>query len=655
MIGGRMSEPKKLPWRVRAFRRVTRELPPPRNKVAWVPRIEVPGADGVTLLSDHYVPLVDGPRPTVLVRSPYGRGFPWAHLYGAALAEQGYHVVLQSCRGTGGSTGTREFFRHEAADALATVAWLREQDWFDGRLGTIGPSYMGFTQLALAVSAPPELRAAVVQVGVHNPYDLAYPGGAFAFANVLSATAGQFSGESLLRSVRMVTRLQLRLRRVVRVLPLPTAFRQAFGVRVDFIDEWLAHEDADDPYWTETDLGPLLGKVAVPTALAGGWYDAALDQTLRQYRALRDAGCPVSLLVGSWSHTTAFGKGGLGVVSRGALAWLDEHLAGAPVGDRGAAVRVHVGGTGAWCDLPDWPPAGTEQRWYPDAGGGLGAARSSPGESTLRYDPADPTPSAGGQLLSPEAGPRDNGALESRADVLVFTSSPLTAPLFVAGEVRASLRVRVSTGYGDVFARLCDVRPDGRSLNITDGIVRLRHGTSGPVDVTVDMSSTAYQFAAGHRLRLQISGGAHPRFARNTGTGEPLATATRLTAADISVTHGASALVLPVVGLPGLRGFDHRGSITASGPGNTSRVRPSSNRTRYGGAPCVPRTSTISPFLSECPTMLPWIRIRSPVVACMTGPSSALGRPFPDSHALCGLTTGAGPGHRAARSGTRIS
>lgn len=135
--------PRRLPRRVRVMRRLSRELPPARYGVGWIPHLEVPGTDGVTLLTDHYVPRVDEARGTILVRTPYGRGFPWAHLYGVAFAEQGFHVLLQSCRGTGGSTGRFEPFRNEAADGQATIAWLREQDWFSGRLGTIGASYLG--------------------------------------------------------------------------------------------------------------------------------------------------------------------------------------------------------------------------------------------------------------------------------------------------------------------------------------------------------------------------------------------------------------------------------------------------------------------------------------------------------------------------------
>jgi len=238
-----------LPRRVRVARRLARELPPARCGVGWIPRLEVPGAEGVTLLTDHYVPLTDQARGTILVRTPYGRGFPWAHLYGVAFAEQGFHVLLQSCRGTGGSTGRFEPFRNEAADGQATVAWLRGRDWFTGRLGTIGSSYLGYVQLALACDPPPELKAAVIQVGLHDPAAIVYPGGVFALINVLSATAATFSSQGLLRATRAVVRLSLGYKRAARVLPLKQACRQALGESVPYLEQWLDHDDPGDAYW----------------------------------------------------------------------------------------------------------------------------------------------------------------------------------------------------------------------------------------------------------------------------------------------------------------------------------------------------------------------------------------------------------------------
>lgn len=228
------------------------------------------------------------------------------------------------------------------------------------------------------------------------------------------------------------------------------------------------------------------------------------------------------------------------------LAWLRAHLCAEPSGLRPTGVRVHVGGENVWRDLDDWPlsPAGTS--WFPTPDGQLTQQAPAAFEplTSLRYDPADPTPSLGGPLLSRTAGPRDNGTLEAREDVLTFTGPPLTEPLDILGPVSARLSISTDTGHADVFARLCDVDAQGRSTNVCDGLTRLRTVGQAPTEVTVPMSSTAYRFPAGHRVRWQISGGAHPRYARNSGTGEAPVDAVNFTPTRITL-HANSALVLP--------------------------------------------------------------------------------------------------------------
>ncbi|WP_432002007.1 CocE/NonD family hydrolase [Streptomyces sioyaensis] len=520
-------------------------LPPALHDVAHEPGLVVPAADGSALLTDHYFPPADGDFPTVLVRSPYGRGFPWAAMYGVHLAEQGFHVVLQSCRGSGGSGGTPDLWRHEAADGRATVAWLRQQSWFTGVLGTIGASYLGYVQWALALDPPPELRAMVVQVGLHDQHAFFHPGGAFSLETALISTMGRLSQHrGLKESVRAALRLQRHLGKITRTLPLGEVYAAGLGGRVSYLEEAMAHPDPEDPHWRGADAGVAAERLTVPTALITGWHDALLDQTLQQHARLGRAGCDASLLIGPWTHNSALRDPEALTAS---LAWLRAHLCDDPSGLRESRVRVHVGGRRTWHDLPAWPPPGTDRRWYL---GGEGALRDRAPEGTsgplsFRYDPADPTPSVGGPLLSPKAGSRDNTALEARDDVLTFTTAPLTEPLDVLGPVRAELRVTTDTGHADVFARLCDVDDRGRSVNVCDGLRRLHLTEDDPAEVTVDMSATAHRFAAGHRIRLQISGGAHPRFARNTGTGEPLTTATRLQPSEIALHH-PSALALPL-------------------------------------------------------------------------------------------------------------
>jgi uncharacterized protein len=162
------------------------KLPPRRNRVRVDRAVQVPMRDGVTLLADHYVPVTDERVPTILVRCPYGRGFPYNLLSARLYAERGYHVLFQSTRGTFGSGGTFTPAVSEADDAQDTVAWLRTQDWFDGRLATAGGSYLGFTQWALAMDPPPELKAMVVMIGVHDLSRAAYPQGPLDLYNAMS-------------------------------------------------------------------------------------------------------------------------------------------------------------------------------------------------------------------------------------------------------------------------------------------------------------------------------------------------------------------------------------------------------------------------------------------------------------------------------------
>ncbi|MGW0932624.1 CocE/NonD family hydrolase [Streptomyces sp. NPDC002644] len=536
----------RVPLSSRLLRATWRGLPERRFRVGTERRQAVPGADGSPLVTDHYFPRAEGAFPTLLVRSPYGRGLPWSPMYGLLFAEQGFHVVLQSCRGTGGSGGTFHHWRNETADALATVEWLREQPWFDGRLGTVGPSYLGYTQWALASAAPPELKAVAVQVGLHDPYRFFHGHGALHLENALISGVGTIhQHRGVFRFAAAVNRLRRSLGDITRAWPLGRAWQDVLGEEGGWLDEILTHPDADDPFWEGASLGGLPAASGTPVALTTGWHDALVDQTFEEYARLRAAGSEVSLLVGPWTHGSALQEGWPRVFAE-TLAWLRAHLCGERDALRPTRVRVHVGGEDEWRDLDDWPPPADRPPWFASPEGRLGreGVRGPGGLVTFRYDPADPTPSVGGPVLSLAAGPRDNGELEARADVVTFTSDPLTDPLDVLGPVTARLAVSADTGRCHVFTRLCEVDEQGRSVNVCDGLGVVNAEGGATVEFTVPMGSTAHRFRAGHRIRWQISGGAHPRFARHPGTTEPAAEATTGIPVRITV-HPGSALLLP--------------------------------------------------------------------------------------------------------------
>jgi putative CocE/NonD family hydrolase len=214
-----------------------------------------------------------------------------------------------------------------------------------------------------------------------------------------------------------------------------------------------------------------------------------------------------------------------------------------------------VTGGGGWRDLPEWPPPSVEHVRRLGPGGTLPSATADDsrhggphlGEgralATFRYDPADPTPTVGGRLLTGAAGVRDNRALEARADVVAFTSEPVATDLEIVGTPYVELEHGTDNPHADVFVRLCDVDAKGRSRNFTDALVRLDPAHPAPT-LRIPLDPCAHRLAAGHRLRLLVAGGSHPRFARNTGTGEPPAAATTLVPATHTVRGGR--VVLPV-------------------------------------------------------------------------------------------------------------
>lgn len=220
----------------------------------------------------------------------------------------------------------------------------------------------------------------------------------------------------------------------------------------------------------------------------------------------------------------------------------------------GAPVRVYVSGAQEWRQMSDWPPSDTQsQEWYLHRGGNLAPARPVPSEpDAYRYDPADPTPALGGPGLGKAR--LNNAALEARPDVLTYTSAPLEKSLEVIGPVGAQVHLGSSRVHTDVFVRLCDVDTRGVSTNVCDGLQRLSGdcppaAADGTRRADVEMWPTAYRFAPGHRLRVQVSSGAHPRFARNPGTGRGLHEHSELLPADQRIFHDPehpSAILLPV-------------------------------------------------------------------------------------------------------------
>ena len=433
-------------------------LPVPAERDLLVLRdLQVPMDDGAVLLADRYAPPGTTRAPTVLVRTPYGRRGAFGLLFGRLVAERGLQVVVQSVRGTFGSGGRFDPF-DERADGLATLRWLRAQPWHEGPVGTIGPSYMGIAQWAVADG----LDALAVSVSASQFRGMALGGGsisldaALSWIYVLQVQERRIGPLLILRGVRRA------LPGIFDHLPIAELDERAFGAQVPYFREWMEQMAPDSPYWSARDFSSSVGEVEAPVQLVGGWQDIFLPWMVEDFRALRAAGRRPQMIIGPWNHIS---RAMTGVSLRDGVAWLRAHLLGDARMVREAAVRVYVTGERRWRELPDWPPPGARQHaLYLGAGGALGesppAADAEP--TRYRYDPADPTPALGGPLLLDTRPVVDNRPLEARADVLTFTGAPLEAHLDALGPVHADVYLRSSREHTDLFVRVCDVHRTAR-------------------------------------------------------------------------------------------------------------------------------------------------------------------------------------------------
>lgn len=511
--------------------------------------------DGAVLLADRWVARASRheSQPTVLVRSCYGRGGFFGLLHGRLLAERGLQVVIQSVRGTFGSEGTFNPF-DERVDGLATLAWLRRQPWHTGPIGMTGESYLGLVQWAVAADADEDLAALSIQGSASQFHGQSFPGGSISLETSAQWLVMIALQERCAVPLPMAVGLA-RLHRLLSRSSLEDLDELVTGGEVAWFREALGSPHREDDYWVRRDFSGGVPEVKARVQMVTGWYDAFTPWQLEDYDALQEADRPRQLIIGPWTHT-AEGLAAAGV--RDGLAWLRGSLLGDPRLIDRATVRLFVTGEGAneWRRFERWPPEGGtgQPLWICGSDSLAWQPPAASGGRRYRYDPADPTPSVGGPIMLTSKPVRDNRRLEARADVVTFTGPQLEATLEAIGPVRVELWARASEPYFDLFARVCDVDERNRSWNVCDGLASIAPGRfarseeDGVWRVQFDLWPIAHRFAPGHRVRLQVSSGAHPRYVRNPGTGEDPLTARTLRAVDVELLFGSehpSSLALP--------------------------------------------------------------------------------------------------------------
>jgi len=480
----------------------------------------VPMRDGIHLATDVYLPLIfDKPHGAIFLRTPYDKDKLLE--LGVLLALVGWPTVIQDIRGTKASEGTYQGFRMCQTDGPDALAWIGSQDWSNDKVATVGPSALGITQYFTAGSNPPELACQGVMVASPNLHKHAvYQGGEF---------------------------------------------------RKHFVEKWLKSQDASYlleeifegenyslDYWTNVSLEDNWGDVNVPAIHLGGWYDIFLQGITDGYYGYQHLGGSgangkSNLIIGPWTHDgyLTYNQGELIYPENSKkivefvlifLEMVDKYTMDE---DNGFEDRPHVwyyvmgdvdvidAPGNEWRYADDWPILANYVPWYFHENGVL--SKEIPGDYeslTYDYDPTNPVPTLGGQNLRMPAGPYDQTSIENRDDVLVFTSDVLTEPYEVTGPIKARLFVSSDCPDTDFTVKLSDVYPDGRSMLITDGILRMRNRngvdhwefmTPGEIyEIEVDIWSTSLVFNAGHRIRVAISSSNYPRFLANPNTMDPI-------------------------------------------------------------------------------------------------------------------------------------
>jgi uncharacterized protein len=564
--------------------------------------------DGVALATDIYRPTVEARVPAILMRLPYNKEVPVLLFLSGdifRIAQAGYAVVVQDCRGTFQSEGEFNPYFQEAEDGADTIAWVAAQAWCSGVVGMMGASYYGATQWLAAGENPPALKVLAPFITTDQYHDKwTYQGGAFQLGFMLQwATANFGVGEVVRRIGRGeagVPDIGAAIAAADRVAKdyahLPLVDHPELLRLTPYLKDWLAHPDYDE-YWQAIAPRERYNQMTTPALNFGGWYDLFLGGTLANYCGMKahggsaDARAHQRLVIGPWAHgynggfyaERSFGMmahDGVADVTAMQIRWFDHWLKGA---DNGVAaekpVKLFVMGRDQWRDEADWPLPDTRfERWYLHSGGRANSASGDGGLSTqppasepadqYRYDPKDPVPSVGGASFLPglfvaaNAGPRDQRAVEARDDVLCYTSEPLPRDTEVIGPVSLVLYVSSSARDTDFTGKLVEVYPDGRAMILTDGILRARYReslshqvlmTPGEIyELRLDLVATANLFKAGHRIRLEVSSSNFPRFDRNPNHGGVVATATTadFVVANNRILHDASHpshLLLPMI------------------------------------------------------------------------------------------------------------
>jgi putative CocE/NonD family hydrolase len=528
--------------------------------------------DGVRLDADVYRPDGEGPFPVLLMRQPYGRQIASTICYAhpSWYAEQGYIVVIQDVRGRGTSEGAFRLFADDIADGEDAIAWAAALPRASGAVGMYGFSYQGTNQLLAASSGAPALKAlAPAMIGWDIANDWAYENDAFCLAAGLG-WATQIGAET----ARLAADQEAfdAFFRASRALP----FYSPVAARPQYIERFGHHTHyrawLDNPpgsaYWRDISPSFHARSVQVPMLFVGGWYDSHLPGTIGAFKHFAaKAPATTRIIIGPWTHFPwtqrvaghDFGPLAVTDIDRVQVRWFDHWLKGETRGSLcQPPVKLFDLADNRWHEFPSWP--GKKVSLFIDGSGRASIDETDgrldfdpptkEGTDFIVHDPWRPVPAIGG-ADGTWSGPADRAAIDSRPDVLTFTSEAAREAMTIAGDAAVDLWLTVDAPSFDVSCVLSRVLPSGAAMQLAQGYRLVKAGTSLDRAVEIPMRATCATIKPGERLRLSIAGACFPSYAVNPGTGSDPAAASIAEAriVTLGVRHGGRHASLLNVGI----------------------------------------------------------------------------------------------------------
>jgi predicted acyl esterase len=502
--------------------------------------------DGVRIALSLHLPDTPPPWPVVFEARPYRKDdFSDATaIYRRLCDEGGLAVCRADVRGTGSSEGVAEdeYTDRELRDHVATIGWLAEQDWSNGKVGMYGTSYSGFNSLQVAALRPPALKAIIPIYATDRRYtdDVHYGGGARRGIDFLDYPAYMVALNAL--------------------PPVPSVFgegwREEWLRRIESNEPWelgwLEHQNEDD-YWRRGSVFFDYGSIEAATLMIAGHADGYRNMAFRAFERLQS---PKKILFGPWSHMSPrLSMPGPRIDHVPVMiAWWKRWLGGDASVDVEPPISIFVRRwtdpepdsdtyAGEWRAEPEWPPArlADDRRTLSSAAGPHDGASAGKDLLEIRGD-VGVTSSIWCAATLPFGMPWDQRPDEAFS---LAYDWPVTEETEIMGYPRVELSVSANVPVAFVSAKLCDVAPDGRSAMVTRGILNLTHRNSHeypeqlplgePVTASIELDATSYVFEPGHTIRLDLAGSDFP-----SSWPPPLAGA-------LELDRAGSTLVLPVL------------------------------------------------------------------------------------------------------------